>query len=279
MESVSTAEPLTRDTPCIHCGYNLRGLIGGGMCPECGHAIAESLRGDLLRFANATWLRKVRLGIKMHLWALCLIFILGIAKSVTINAGLLPATIWQALYWFNFVLDTWGVFALTKQEPRQRLAEKATSIRYLLRRMICLSVVLEVFDIASRFVPNRLTDVCVVLEHLLYPLEFAFVLLLLRQLAARIPDGRLYQSTGRLIFVGTILYGLEAIHFCSNHIWQAMGGNPIEYVLNFGSTSVKDIVLMVIGFLAMLAYVVLFGWQVLVLARYKAALTRQLAPA
>jgi hypothetical protein len=31
------------DVGCIHCAYNLRGLRTVGTCPECGHAIAESL--------------------------------------------------------------------------------------------------------------------------------------------------------------------------------------------------------------------------------------------
>jgi DNA-directed RNA polymerase subunit RPC12/RpoP len=35
---------LTTNTPCITCGYNLRGLRRDGSCPECGLRIAMSLR-------------------------------------------------------------------------------------------------------------------------------------------------------------------------------------------------------------------------------------------
>ncbi len=38
----------TIDAPCVHCGYDLRGLPANGRCPECGTAIARSIRGDLL---------------------------------------------------------------------------------------------------------------------------------------------------------------------------------------------------------------------------------------
>jgi hypothetical protein len=41
------------DTPCSYCGYNLRGLEKDGRCPECGVAIAQSIRGDLLRITGA----------------------------------------------------------------------------------------------------------------------------------------------------------------------------------------------------------------------------------
>jgi hypothetical protein len=36
------------DWACRHCGYNLRTLSTAGRCPECGRAVAESLRHDPL---------------------------------------------------------------------------------------------------------------------------------------------------------------------------------------------------------------------------------------
>jgi hypothetical protein len=43
--------PPAADIPCSRCGYNLAGLDPGGVCPECGAPIAESLAGRLLRFS------------------------------------------------------------------------------------------------------------------------------------------------------------------------------------------------------------------------------------
>lgn len=34
------------DQPCVQCGYNLRGVILSGNCPECGKAVTLSLRGE-----------------------------------------------------------------------------------------------------------------------------------------------------------------------------------------------------------------------------------------
>ena len=38
-----SAIALDKDLPCLHCGYNLRGLKVGGHCPECGSRIRKSL--------------------------------------------------------------------------------------------------------------------------------------------------------------------------------------------------------------------------------------------
>ena len=56
---------LAVDHPCACCGYNLRGLVPSGACPECGLAVEDSLRRDTLRFADRRWLRTVRLGLLM----------------------------------------------------------------------------------------------------------------------------------------------------------------------------------------------------------------------
>ncbi len=101
MESVSPAEPLTRDTPCIHCGYNLRGLAAGGMCPECGHAIEESLRGELLRFANPDWLRRVRLGITVQLVGIVISIVMISATTALAVAGVIDPLYIEFAFWPN----------------------------------------------------------------------------------------------------------------------------------------------------------------------------------
>ncbi len=46
---------IERDTMCLKCGYNLRGLVSSGACPECGTSTGLSLRGNLLRFGDPAW--------------------------------------------------------------------------------------------------------------------------------------------------------------------------------------------------------------------------------
>ena len=56
---------LLEDLLCNHCGYNLRGLLSEGRCPECGTEVARSLRGDLLVAADPAWLERL---IRGHLY-------------------------------------------------------------------------------------------------------------------------------------------------------------------------------------------------------------------
>ncbi len=48
-----TAIRIARDVSCLTCGYNLRSLLPDQTCPECGAAVAESLRGDQLRSSGS----------------------------------------------------------------------------------------------------------------------------------------------------------------------------------------------------------------------------------
>lgn len=46
---------LASEIACRGCGYVLRGLRPDDRCPECGEPVAESLRPDLLLFADPAW--------------------------------------------------------------------------------------------------------------------------------------------------------------------------------------------------------------------------------
>ena len=34
---------LDQDLPCRNCGYNLRGVLAKGQCPECAHPVDDSI--------------------------------------------------------------------------------------------------------------------------------------------------------------------------------------------------------------------------------------------
>lgn len=61
---------IDRDVACVQCGYNLRGLPVTGLCPECGHGIAESLAAPDLASQGRRWLSRVRAGLWMHIYNL-----------------------------------------------------------------------------------------------------------------------------------------------------------------------------------------------------------------
>lgn len=55
-------EYLERSLRCGTCGYELRGLAMGGVCPECGASVAASLRPHALRWASPEYLATLRRG-------------------------------------------------------------------------------------------------------------------------------------------------------------------------------------------------------------------------
>jgi Zn finger protein HypA/HybF involved in hydrogenase expression len=58
------------DALCLTCGYNIRGLEATGRCPECGVAIANSVRGSYLRFAGVEVLGRMASGAMLIEWSL-----------------------------------------------------------------------------------------------------------------------------------------------------------------------------------------------------------------
>ncbi|MGD8451183.1 MAG: hypothetical protein PVJ57_05140 [Phycisphaerae bacterium] len=58
---------LAEDRRCCRCGYNLRGLDPAGDCPECAAPVSHSLAANGLRYADRSWLGKVRAGLLMLL--------------------------------------------------------------------------------------------------------------------------------------------------------------------------------------------------------------------
>lgn len=57
-----TSFVVTGDSPCLACGYNLKGLSVFGRCPECGASVERSLRGNLLQFADPGYVKRLHLG-------------------------------------------------------------------------------------------------------------------------------------------------------------------------------------------------------------------------
>jgi hypothetical protein len=81
-----------QDRACPACGYNLKGLAVGGVCPECGRAIAlaakkgdtdmlvDAPRGYLNRFAGSLTIAFV--GLSFNLIGLFTVVVLAIVNSV-----------------------------------------------------------------------------------------------------------------------------------------------------------------------------------------------------
>jgi hypothetical protein len=60
-------QSISTDLPC-ECGYNLRGLLLNGKCPECGTDVIEALRRGSLHDADPRWRQQIRTGLSLLLF-------------------------------------------------------------------------------------------------------------------------------------------------------------------------------------------------------------------
>ncbi|MCK4873794.1 MAG: hypothetical protein KAS72_13820 [Phycisphaerales bacterium] len=128
---------LDEDRMCHKCGYNLRGLKGSGVCPECGTSIGLSFVRfhDSLDEAPLPYLKKLRLGATLMLYAGLLVGVLTLASPVIrsqLRYG--PAVVNQSAV---IVVAMWcvGVYLLTAPRPRLGSPE-GDSRDWRLRRLL-----------------------------------------------------------------------------------------------------------------------------------------------
>ena len=60
-----TVDCIAVNLHCVHCDYNLRGLMPQGRCPECGQAVGDTL-GGLER--PGEWVRALHIGLLIYLY-------------------------------------------------------------------------------------------------------------------------------------------------------------------------------------------------------------------
>jgi hypothetical protein len=92
---------LLDDVPCEACGYVLWGLPPDGHCPECGEPVSASARPDLLRYADAGWVRALRSGLFWLAVSFALAGLSFVAANVLLQVGLFiwtrPLPGWSAV--------------------------------------------------------------------------------------------------------------------------------------------------------------------------------------
>lgn len=59
----TSSQGVDRGRRCITCDYDLGGLSPGGVCPECGTPVEQSLKGRWLRHEDRAWVAKVCRGL------------------------------------------------------------------------------------------------------------------------------------------------------------------------------------------------------------------------
>lgn len=193
--AVNTAGEIGEDSPCVDCGYNLRGLKMEGNCPECGTAIGESLPPDMLRYGADRWLRFVNAGVGVVMLSTALILmdnVIGIFHVALV--GETPEeSIWQAMGMLG--LQVFGCYLLTVREAHSLESLSCRRLRWIARigvavysgNAICARLMDWWMDVGTTFVISYVVEAFVlvaVVAQYLY----------LRILLLRIPRPRLARS-------------------------------------------------------------------------------------
>lgn len=118
---------LISEINCRACGYVLRGTRPEEACPECGERVSESLRGDLLQFANRAWLDAIANGFKWLLASLIVAVSTTMLSSVLTtvvrwNAGAGYVSYARVMPFFNLVtalLTCVAIWKITTRDPRR----------------------------------------------------------------------------------------------------------------------------------------------------------------
>ncbi len=99
---------IRRSLPCAGCGYDLRGLVESGLCPECGRSAADSVRAVSLVNApldHVAHLARSSLLIEIGAWLSTLTLMLGVSMFLICLAfpALIAAVIVSSVGWLLLV--------------------------------------------------------------------------------------------------------------------------------------------------------------------------------
>ncbi|UCG15199.1 MAG: hypothetical protein JSV19_07865 [Phycisphaerales bacterium] len=231
---------ISEDTPCVQCGYNLRGLTQDKSCPECGTPIARSVLGDQLRYADPQWLERLRFGTSLKLWNILIAIVIGAVAAIIGGLGL-PQALVELLALVGAGLGLWAAFLITTPEPRVLMREDPINLRKLVRACAVASVLGQFSSHAQR---TAAADIRVVLTIVAGVLAVAGVvqmfgeLVYYRRFAHRIPDARLQKSTtivlwglpsafAALLIGGAIVKGVAILVGAGIGASSGPGGPPL----------------------------------------------------
>jgi hypothetical protein len=182
------------DFPCHHCGYDLRTLGVNDKCPECGTVVRASVRGNLLKFSDPAWLRRVATGVRRMGKSGLTAAALGFVSMFTFRSPLAPlATFGLALSVGAFL---WGAWNATTPDPSGIDQLRCAKLSTLARLLLLAGLFAAPFGALRRHLP--LPDGLIrSTTALLLAAGFAGILAAVRyfqRLTLRIPDGRLFAA-------------------------------------------------------------------------------------
>lgn len=189
---------LTADTPCLHCGYNLRTLTLDAPCPECATPVRASAAGRDLCFAPPDYVSRLARGAELlHSAAICVWT--GAAISLV---GHLFACAGIGVLLIAALLATAGVFLFTTPDPRPFVRQQHAALRRTLRSALLwipaplvAAASLDVFPPRFSWLEEALIAATLLLLIGAFPLAF---LAYVRSVLVRVPAPELIRSLNGL---------------------------------------------------------------------------------
>lgn len=259
----------TDELLCIDCGYNLHGIDPSRDCPECGTPVASTMRGDLLRYADAGWLDRLRRGSQLIAISI-VIGLIGAAVGMAIAAG--DPMFGTIAGWVVDLISTglWiaGLFYVTTPEPRANplIHDEPVTLRRVMRVCALLTLVGTVINAIWPYAGFTLDLVVVyglgVGTTIASVVAFLGLFVYFRRLARRIPDRRLARDAT------VVMWG-----FIISYIVLAGGGIAIAAIQFNPATPGANLVIFAPICAAAIALLVFSLRTVMMLGRFSTAFT------
>ena len=202
------------DTPCRHCGYNLRGLAPEGRCPECGTPIGLAVHGDLLGYADPVWVARLARGAGCMLAGLIISTVVNVFGGcvASYRVGGLPAA--RFVDFLGGLLGLYGAWLLTSPDPSGIGEDPHLTARRLVRAGLMVGLLQQLVIMAfcpwqspPQWLVVLLTVVGVAVSLIWIAAEFAkFVYI--ERLSVRIPDPAMARSARTVRWGWAITFGV-----------------------------------------------------------------------
>jgi hypothetical protein len=211
--ALDTEGRIAGDLSCLKCGYNLRGLEPNSACPECGTAIGRSAHGDLLRFCDPEWVRRLASGANwISAGIICSILGGGAAGGIGAATGLArggwPASPVAAIISAVFgLVGLIGYWKVTTADPGKPQEESQISARSLVRLAMVTTFLLGPINASVAQFSPLWGSLLTILAGVVGLVGTVCIFVYARQLAFRIPDGQLASRTR------VVMWGLLTMNF------------------------------------------------------------------